>query len=55
VEPGGRFGVEPGGRSDDHHDPDAVDLAALVEQAYDALMGEAALAASHRATPESGK
>jgi hypothetical protein len=26
-----------------------------VEQAYDALMGEAALAASHRATPESGK
>jgi AcrR family transcriptional regulator len=55
ADPGERRDAHPGDRPEDHHDPDAVDLAALVEQAYDALMGEAALAASHRATPVPGK
>ncbi|MEU5480775.1 TetR/AcrR family transcriptional regulator [Streptomyces mirabilis] len=55
ADPGERRDGHPGDRPEDHHDPDAVDLAALVEQAYDALMGEAALAASHRLTPVSGK
>ncbi|MET7743526.1 helix-turn-helix domain-containing protein [Streptomyces sp. NPDC005385] len=36
-------------------DSAAADLASLVEQAYDALMGEAALAASHATHPGSGK
>lgn len=36
-------------------DSAAADLASLVEQAYDALMGEAALAASHAPHPGSGK
>lgn len=55
ADPGERRDGHPGDRPEDHHDPDAVDLAALVEQAYDALMGEAALAASHSPTPVSGK
>ncbi|MFJ4829923.1 TetR family transcriptional regulator [Streptomyces sp. NPDC088747] len=44
------------GTSGRDHEPDAAaDLASLVERAYDALMGEAALAASHTETSTTRK